>query len=220
MKHEPAEVRSNLGGLLRTTGSRFSGGFAEFWDYQVFLAAQGGDTEGFSRQAWMGAGALGRTIETLPASPRVGFEWSYSSGDRDPRDSRSGTFDPLYPSAHRHYGEQDIVSIRNLTYMDAGGDLHPRRTLQVSVNFIDFRQASLPDGLYQTGKILQVRAPQGGADNGSIGSELDVVVSYRPAAPFELKLGVSRFFAGPFVARNLPGGESQTFLNPSLTVQL
>lgn len=216
----PAEVRSNLGGLLRTAGFRFSGGFAEVWDYQVPLAAQGCETAGLAKQAWMGVWALGRTIDTLPASPRLGSEWSYASGDRDPSDSRSGTFDPLYPSPHRHYGEQDIVSIRDLKYLDAGVDLHPRRTLQVSVNFIEFRLASLQDGLYQTGNFLQVQAPQGGAASGSIGSEFDVVVSYRPAARFELKLGVSRFFAAPFVMRNLPGGESQTFLNASLTVQL
>lgn len=58
------------------------------------------------------------------------------------------------------------------------------------------------------------------ADSGSIGSELDVVVSYRPATWFGLKLGSSRPFAGPFVMRNLPGGDSQTLLSTSLIARL
>ena len=60
----------------------------------------------------------------------------------------------------------------------------------------------------------------GCAANGSIGSELDLVLRYQPARRVEVRFGVSRFFAGRFVARNLPDGESQTFLITALTIQL
>ncbi len=216
----PRNLASNLGGLLRTFGSRFTGGFAQSWDYQVLLAAQNGGEEDYPQQAWMGVWGLGKTIEGAPARPRLGLEWSYASGDRDPLDGRSGTFDTLFPSPHGRYGEQDITSHRNIKILIAGVDLYPHKSLRIDLDFLDLRLASLQDGLYQTNFIRRIAPPPGGATSGFVGSELDLVVRYRPVPKIELRFGVSRFFAGEFVIRHLPRGESQTFLNTALTLQL
>ena len=163
---------------------------------------------------------MGRTIRKAPARPRVGLEWSYASGDRDPLDGTSGTFDALFPSRHSHFGEQDVVGFRNLQYFGAGVDLHPDEKLQLDVNLIDLRLASRRDGLYQTNQELRAAPPPGGAASSSIGSEVDLIVLYRPVPRVELRFGVSRFFAGPFVTSSVPGGESQTFLNTGLTLRM
>ena len=211
---------SNLGGLVRTVGSRFVGQFAETWDYQVILAAQTGGERDQPHRAWMGVWGIGKTIEDAPGRPRLGLEWSYASGDRDPDDGRNGTFDTLFPSPHGRYGEQDIIANRNIRMLLTGVDLHPREWLRVDVDFLDMRLASRQDGLYHINSRKRISPPAGGADSSFIGSELDLVVRYQPSARLEFRFGVSRFFAGEFVTRNLPGGESQTFLTTGLTLKL
>lgn len=216
----PVDLSSNLGGVLRTAGSRFSGLLAETWDYQVILAGQGGRTQDQSQGAWMGVWALGKTLEQRCLRPRLGVEWSYASGDSDPQDGRIGTFDTLFPGPHRIYGEQDIVSLRNLRALKTGVELHPRRAWQVNVDFLDFRLASRYDGLYQTNFVARAHAPLGGASSAHIGSEVDVVLRYAPTPKVEVSFGMSRFVAGQFVVREVPGGGSQTFLHTTLLVTL
>ena len=213
----PVERGSNLGGLLRTVGSCVSGAFAEGWDYHVLLALQGGGEDDYRQRAWAGVWEVGKTIEAAPYRPRLGLEWSYASGDSDPLDGRSGTFDTLFPSPHGIYGEQDLVSHRNIKILKAGVELHPHDKLQVNADFLDLRLASLQDGLYRLNFRQVVAPPPGGASDGFVGSEVDLIVRYRPADKVELRFGISHFFAGDFVVRNAPGGESQTFLNTALT---
>ncbi|MCY4534858.1 MAG: alginate export family protein [Bryobacterales bacterium] len=216
----PLDMASNLGGELRTAGSRLSGLFAETWDYQVILAGQRGGAGNRRQNAWMGVWALGKTLEQRRLRPRLGVEWSYASGDSDPQDERIGTFDTLFSSPHRIYGEQDIVGLRNLRALKTGIELHPSGTWQINVDFLDFRLASRYDGLYQTNFVARVHAPPGGASSTHIGSELDFVLRYAPVPKVEVRFGVSRFMAGQFVLREVPGGGSQTFLNTALLVNL
>ena len=216
----PPDMRSSLGGLLRTAGSRFSGVFAETWDYQVILAGQGGGHRDRPQRAWMGVWAVGKTLEHARARPRLAVEWSYASGDSNPQDDRIGTFDTLFPSIHRVFGEMDLTGFRNLQALKTGIELHPGRQWTVSADFLDFRLASVHDGLYQTNSKLRIAAPLGGAGSAAVGSELDLVVRYSPVPRVELRVGLSRFMAGRFVTQNLLGGESQTFLNTTLQVRL
>ena len=213
------DMASHLGGLLRTAGIHLAGTPWENWDYQLLLAAQLGGRPELPQRAGAWVWELGRTFPDAPARPRIGFEWSYASGDRDPADGKNGTFDTLFPSPHGIYGEQDIVAFRNLKYLQAGVDLHPVRKLAFSLDLIDLRLASGRDGLYQLNNRLRAGPGDEGAANGSIGTELDLVVLYRPVQRIELRLGVSRFFAGPFVREYVPGGESQTFLNMGMTIR-
>ena len=216
----PRDLESNLGGMLRTAGSRFVGKFHKNFDYQVILATQWGGERDYPHRAWMGVWEVGKTFESAPSRPRLGVEWNYASGDRDPDDGRSGTFDTLFPSPHGRFGEQDIASHRNIKMLIAGVDLHPRKSLRIDLDFLDMRLASLQDGLYQLNFRRRIAPPPGGATSGFVGSEIDLVVRYRPVSRIELRFGISRFFAGEFVTRNLPGGESQTFLNTAITLRL
>ena len=216
----PVNLDSNLGGVLRTAGSRLSGLFAESWDYQVIVAGQGGRTRNYRQSAWMGVWGLGRTLEKRPMRPRLGVEWSYASGDDDPQDDQIGTFDTLFSAPHRIYGEQDIVGLRNLRALKTGVEMHPSRAWQINVDFLDFRLASRHDALYRINFVAQAHAPPGGASSAHIGSELDLVIRYAPMPKLGLSIGVSRFMAGEFVTRNVPGGGSQTFLYTSVLIDL
>ncbi|MXY70761.1 MAG: hypothetical protein F4Y47_19690 [Acidobacteriia bacterium] len=220
LTRQPVNAGSNVGGRLRTIGSRFSGMLDKSWDYEFILMGQGGHVGGLGKRAWSATTGLGRTFERLPARPRLGFEWSHGSGDANPLDRTNSTFEPFFISRHRHYGEQDLVALRNLQYLNGGVRIRPREGLEIEVEYISHRLASRNDGLYAASNALEARAPEGGASTGSVGSELDAVLRYRPVERLQLVVGVFRFFAGPFVERHVPGGESQTYLYTSLVVQL
>ena len=209
---------ANIGGLLTTAGGRLSGEFSDTWDYQVILAAQGGGRPERPQRAWMGVWALGKTLEGTPGRPRLGVEWSQASGDDDPSDRRTGTFDTLFPAPHRILGEMDLVALRNLRFLKGGVELSPRKDLKVNVDVIDLHLDSPRDGLYGLNMRPAVRPPKAGAASSSIGKELDFVVRYYPKPSVELRFGASRFFAGPFVRDAEDPGESQTFLTTSLLI--
>ena len=216
----PVVLSSNLGGALYTAGARSSGQFGRGWDYQVMVARQGGGRTHSAQRAWAGTWGVGKTAIDIPARPRLGVEWSHASGDSDPLDERTGTFDTLFPSPHRIFGEQDLVGFRNVKILKAGMELAPREGLRVSLYFLDLRLASHHDGIYQTNARRRIGPPPGGATHGSIGSELDLVVRYEPVPTVEFRFGVSRFMAGPVVRLYQAGGESQTFFYSALTLRL
>ena len=218
--HRPRSSVSHLGGLVRTVGSRFTGEFGESWGYEVIMAAQGGSEGGLPHRAWLGHWAIHKTISPARGRPKLIVEYSHATGDEDPADGRNGTFDPLFSSPHRLYGEADIVSLRNLQALKAGVQLHPHREVRMNVDFFDFRLASVHDGVYRTNRNLGVGSPPGGASSNAIGSELDLVLRYSPTKRFELRVGVSRFFAGEFVTMNVANGEPQTRLTAAINARL
>ena len=216
----PVDLVRNVGGNLQTFGSRFSGELDRTWDFEFILMAQSGDFGGLAKRAWSATAGIGKTIGRIPARPRLGVEWSHGSGDRDPLDRSSGTFDPFWISRHRHYGEQDIVSHRNLQYLNGGLRLHPRKDLEVELEYISHSLATSRDGLYGANALRRVAAPVGGGSTRSVGTEMDAVVRFRPVDRMQFTFGLFRFFAGGFVQRYIPDGESQTFLYTSLVVRL
>lgn len=219
VSRRPVNRGANLGGLLRSVGARFTGAFEGGWEYQVQLVGQTGGEKDLPQRAWMGIWEVDKSFADAPWQPAVGVEWSYASGDADPLDGHNGTFDTLFPSVHGIYGEQDLASHRNIRILETGLELRPDRRLRLNVDYLDLRLASLRDGLYALNFRQVVAPPPGGAASGDVGSELDLIVRYRPVPRLELRFGVSRFFAGEFVVANAAGGESQTFLNAALTVE-
>ena len=214
------DAASNTGGLLGTAGGRLSGRFWETWDYQVILAGQGGGLAHRPQRAWMGVCGLGKTFDSAPGQPRLGFEWSQASGDDNPNDARTGTFDTLHPAPHRIYGESDIVSLRNLKFLKGGVNLRPGKRWRLTFDVMDLRVASTRDALYGLSMRAAVRPPAGGAASDSIGQEVDLVLRYYPRPNVELRFGASHFFAGAFVTGSPNPGESQTFLTTALQIDL
>lgn len=214
----PPGGRSNLGGLLRTTGSRFTGVLSRLWNYEAMLSAQFGGERDRPHRAWSGVWGIARTIESAPASPVLACQWTYASGDDDPHDGRIGSYNPLFASYHRLNGEHDVTGVRNISVVKTGVQLQPDPKVRVNVDFLDLRLASLRDGLYSNTGVLRVAAPDEGAASGFVGSEVDVVVRYQATERLFVRLGFSRFFAGDFVLQNAPGGSSQTFLYSALTL--
>ncbi len=216
---KPLNHGSNLGGVLHTYGTRLSRAF-KTWDYEVVMAAQHGSAESIPHRAWMGVWGIGKIFEEAPGSPRLVLEWGHASGDHDPTDDRTGTFDILFPSGHRFYGEQDVVGPRNLNSLKTGIELALIQSLRLNFDYYDFRLASTQDGIYRSNHTLGIASPAGGSLSDAIGVELDLFVRYAPVSRMAFRFGVSRFFLGDFVTRNLQQSESQTWLYTTFELRL
>ena len=79
------------------------------WDYTAELAVQRGyvfqttrDSRKFDLSAWAAHVSTGYTASGLPWKPRLGLEYDFGSGDRDPNDNNSESFQNLFPSNHEN----------------------------------------------------------------------------------------------------------------------
>ena len=91
--------------------------------------------------------------------PRLGVEYNFASGDRDPGDGRHGTFDDLYPAGFNKFGMADPIAWRNIRYPAAGIEMPVSRRWAIYAGYRSFRLASARDGLYPGGDEYLLRNP-------------------------------------------------------------
>ncbi len=137
---------------------------------------------------------------TQPGAKRywVGAAYNLASGDADPEDGVSNTFDKLYGINHSHYGYIDYQDPRNMKNLrlTLGGKLSSKLTLQLDYHTFELAEAA--DGWYSRKAGVTLSDPTGAAGK-DVGSEVDVTVKIDLPTMFALELGYSRFLAGEFV---------------------
>lgn len=215
---------------IYTTGVRIRSkpGAYEAWDYGVEAMFQFGNrTAVFPATA--PAAALtaprldhrayalvvqgGYTWTENTSQPRLGFLYSYGSGDRNTADTRSGTFQNLFPTNHLFYGYMDLASLQNLHDFRAVYTFKPRPTLSVAfeghIHFLSrtsdfwYNVAGVPRNF--TGAA--VGSGGGYRINPSyrrhVGSELDAVVGWSVTHYAQIELGLSHYFRGDYIKQSL-----------------
>lgn len=204
---------------LNTYGVRLKGAVAGL-DYTLELPFQSGtvETRGAGAKTYKisgsaFAGKAGYSIPGVPMKLRVGAEYDYASGDKDPGtaaapDEKVKTFFNLFPTNHDKLGYMDLVAWRNVKAWNLNGSLEPMDNLKVLVSYWNFKLAAKEDAWYgagnwnnspAAGSIGAARAPGGAVTANSkvdIGSEIDVVVSHKLNSAVSCELGLSRFFIG------------------------
>lgn len=184
------------------------------WDYTAELAYQVGDlyaTDLESARFALSAFALhvagGYTAKQLPWKPRFGLEYDFASGDSDPTDGNSGSFQNLFPSNHDKYGFMDEFSWRNIHDLRFQANARPVRKLELEFDLHAFWLADTHDFWYRSNGIsaLRTRTPEGrdvrtvGARNFA-GEEIDLTATYELSKCVKLQAGYSHFFAGDYLA--------------------
>ena len=140
----------------------------------------------FNLNAFALAVAGGYTWKDHPWKPRVGLEFDYATGDSDPFDGNSESFQNLFPSNHDKYGLMDEFSWRNiqdLRFLQV--NVKPLKKLELQFNCHAFWLANTHDFWYRSNgnSILRTRTPDGqdvrtiGAPR-SAGQELDLIATY------------------------------------------
>lgn len=208
-----------------TLAARWAGPLPiEGWDARIELAGQVGkitNPTGFGdalantgEQDLLAAavhGQIGYTFATTPGKPRIFLEGNYATGDNDPFDGDSNTFQNLFPTNHYHYGTLDRFSWQNMADVALGVKFEPVEKLTIETGFHFFWLADTSDvwrfaGQGPVGGAARYGRALANAPSSEVGQELDITVRYQPLKALAFEGGYSRFFAGPYIASTSADG--------------
>jgi len=205
---------------IYTVGGRLKNKLNEVgnFDYTIEGAYQFGDyaataTSSRLRQdAFMFIVQGGYTFADLWATPRLGLEYSYGSGDNNATDGVHSTFENLFPTNHKFYGYMDFASLQNLQDVRGIFQLKPTTRSTVSLEGHGLWLANKNDSFYNVGGGS--RATGGYGINPSygnfLGTEVDLIGGYALTRNSVLEAGYGHFFTGSYVDSSVKGvGGSQ-----------
>jgi hypothetical protein len=171
------------------------------FDYDAEFVFQNGELRGLDLTAWAVHAGAGYTFDTAWL-PRLGLAYNHGSGDSDPNDADVETFQNLFPSNHKPYGNMDVFSWQNMHELEVTLYAKPVRSVAVGAEFHAFWLASTDDVWYRSNGSTAVRPLTAQARNADsyAGSEVDIVVNWAACKNFEFQVGYSHFFAGEYLA--------------------
>lgn len=89
----------------------------------------------------------GRTFTGTVWSPRIGVQGDWFSGDRNPRDGRDNTTDPLFPRG-AYFSESGLQTFSNIVDLFPSVTLNPTRQLAVQAGVDFIWRAARDDAVY------------------------------------------------------------------------
>ena len=172
-------------------------------------------TPSLEHRALAAAVAAGYTVKSLAWKPRVGLAYDYASGDRNPGDRRSQSFQNLFPSNHEPLGLIDAFSWRNVHDVHLEARIEPVKNLELELQWHGFWLAETSDYWYRSNGIsaLRTRTPAGsdtrriGASNYA-GQELDLTVTWKVSKALKILAGYNHFFAGDYLSDTGPSDDA------------
>lgn len=168
-----------------------------------------------SIQAFAIYAGVGYTFENCPWQPRIGYAYSFASGDKRPTEGASKTFDHLYPTGHAHNGYMDMVGWQNLRDHQIHLSAKPSKklVLDAKLHFMSLDEEA--DSMYGvaggTGYGGGMQIFRQGSNNwvdgagnlrdvdNTLGQELDLTVKYQMFENFTVVGGYSHFWADDFI---------------------
>ncbi len=201
-------ANARVSGELFTGALRVSGD-AKGWTYGAEGAYQLGTTSslgigGNDISAWAASAHVSKSLEQLLLTPTFRLAGSYASGDTGR--GRYKQFDPLLADPQRFHGQMDLFAWSNMMDVAARAQIVPLTDTTVG---LEWRYAKLAQasgewiGSYlraigqQTPPSLLSSSLSGPAPTSTdLGHELDLVLTWRPWLPLELRAGYSMLFMG------------------------
>jgi hypothetical protein len=153
----------------------------------------------------------GYTFKDLWGTPRLGLEFDYSSGDKDPFDDQHQTLDNLYPTNHKFYGYMDFFSLQNMVDLRMIFTIKPTPRLSIAIEGHAFWLANTHDSFYNVAGVARggVNPTPGngyGVNPGYgsfVGNELDIVAGYALTRYAQVEVGYGHFFVGSYIQSSL-----------------
>jgi hypothetical protein len=179
------------------------------WDYSLEASGQFGSIQQSGKRLEHRAYAInisgGHSWNKVFGSPHLGFGYDLGSGDSNPADDRNETFELLFGTNHRFYGNMDLMGLRNMHIPKIEGSLKPAKNVTVSAELLGFWLADAADFLYPesgAGRNLNGYGRQPSYDS-HVGREFDLLVDWRPVAWWQVRTGYGRFFIGDYIRRSI-----------------
>ena len=152
---------------------------------------------------------LPRPPAWLPGESAIGSPdgpWSPNSGSTSttPRATAApthfGTFNQLFPFGHKFFGYMDIVGRPEHHCPERPDPLQPGAGASLLLWYYNFHPSLRRDALYNAAGT-PIRFDPTGRAGRYVGDELDIVLSFVMNPHSDWQIGVSHFWAGPFVQR-------------------
>ena len=179
------------------------------FDYTVEAAFQTGDVRGLDLTAFAAHADVGYTFD-VSWRPRIALGYSFASGDSDPTDGDIETFQNLFPTNHKFYGQMDLFAWQNMHDLELDFKIQPIKSVTFRTDFHAFWLATTDDFWYRANGVTPVRPLNAAARDASnyAGSELDVLVTWAVNKNVSLEAGYSHFFAGEYLADTGPSDDA------------
>jgi len=161
--------------------------------------------------AWAIHAEAGYTFKNLPWTPRIGYAYSFASGDDNFDVGSQQTYKQVSPTQHAHNGYMDVTSWQNIIDHQLHFNVKPTKKLVVDVKAHFFELDKQSDNWYNVGggvaragaDFYQVVDNDGDAGvdtvDDELGQEIDVTLKYKMFENFGVVAGYSHFFAGDFI---------------------
>lgn len=165
-----------------------------------------------------------------PWSPRLALYASIGSGDKSASDTKSGTFQNLFPSNHLLYGAMDLTGLQNSRDLRISftAKPHPKLTLDLELNLQSLDTAN--DFWYNAaGAPRNFVGAAAGSGRGyrinpsydtALGQEVDLIASWAVARGVQLEAAASKYFRGDYVKESLSavGSRNASYVYAQVTV--
>lgn len=188
-----------------TIGNRLHGKLAgvDFtWD-AMYQFGRLGDAD---IRAWATSASVGHTYRDVTWHPALALHLNAASGDDDPHDRQSNTFDPLFPANGKFFGEASLTTLANLVSAGPQFVVAPRRDVTVSTTLLGMWRQTANDAVYLPG--MKPLAGTGAADGNFMGTSVDLFARW--AATENLTVDLEYLYydvSGPI--RSVGGSNSQ-----------
>ena len=178
-------------------------------DYEFEGAFQTGELRGRDLTAFAVHGGVGYTFDAAWL-PRLGLEYNYATGDRDPVDREVETFQNLFPTNHKSYGQMDAFSWQNMHDLAVIVKAQPIKAVTLKSEFHVFWLASTDDVWSRANGTTAVRplTPAARAANQSAGAEIDLTATWNVNKHLQIEGGYSHFFAGDYLGDTGPSDDA------------
>ncbi len=181
---------------LTTTGGRYTGDRrGTLWDVEG--AVQAGTRAEDHVLAGMATAGVGRHF-AAPSSPTIWVYYDWASGDGDPGDSRSTTFNQLYPFGHYYLGWLDVAGRQNIRDANVQFIVYPRPWVTLWLQYHHLWLDAAADALYNAGGSA-IRRDASGGSGANVGGDADVVVNLHVDAQSDVLLAWAQTQAGTFM---------------------
>jgi hypothetical protein len=167
-------------------------------DVLVWVAGQGGRYDDLDHAAFAGIAELGYRLAETPGQPWLRVGLNAASGDDDPDDGDHRTFFNVLATNHLYYGFADQLAFQNLVDWFLQLRLAPLPRVDVSLFLHQFSLAEEEDARYSGSGAFDKSsfgfAAQASGGHGSVGTELDAVVSFAATRWLSLEAGYCHLF--------------------------
>ncbi|KHE90395.1 MAG: alginate export family protein [Candidatus Scalindua rubra] len=154
----------------------------------------------------------GYTFKSVPWTPRIGYAYSYASGDDSFGSGSAKTFKQISPTQHAHNGYMDVIGWQNMRDHQIHFSVKPTKKLVADVKVHFFKLDEVNDAWWNVGGTGMNRAATVGSNgtftnasgatervDDELGQEIDVTLKYKMFENFGVVAGYSHFFAGDYI---------------------